>query len=123
MRHFILVSLALYSVQLAGCPASSTIEHGNVSFDVSPNGETIVFSDANGDLWLYALGIPKLTRLTDATDTEMSEDSDKELAILLMITHAEADDLVRLKRLLSSEYQVLAAKSLLSLAKKADLKH
>tara|TARA_R110002073_G_scaffold154858_9_gene310117 strand:+ start:10025 stop:11209 length:1185 start_codon:yes stop_codon:yes gene_type:complete len=65
----------------------------------------------------------ELRRIIDAADTEMSEDSDKELAILLMITHAEADDLVRLKRLLSSEYQVLAAKSLLSLAKKADLKH
>ena len=70
MRHFILVSLALFSVQLAGCPASSTIEHGSVSFDVSPNGETIVFSDANGDLWLYALGIPKLTRLTESDELE-----------------------------------------------------
>lgn len=71
MRHGLLMIVALFSVQSIGCPlASNTIEHGNVSFDVSPNGETIVFSDADGDLWLYALGSSKLTRLTETIELE-----------------------------------------------------
>lgn len=70
MRQFLLISVALFSVLSAGCPASNTIEHGNVSFDAAPNGETIVFSDADGDLWLYALGSPKLTRLTESRELE-----------------------------------------------------
>ncbi|HRX79920.1 MAG TPA: hypothetical protein P5307_12705 [Pirellulaceae bacterium] len=72
MRRFLAVLLLLLSAALLGCPLASpnTIEHGNVSFDVSPNGETIVFSDANGDLWLFALLNDKLTRLTESKESE-----------------------------------------------------
>jgi Tol biopolymer transport system component len=70
MRNFLLIFVAVFSVQSAGCPASDTIEHKNVSFDVAPNGETLVFADADGDLWLYTLGSPKVTRLTESKELE-----------------------------------------------------
>jgi Tol biopolymer transport system component len=71
MRHFFLMLVLLVLAASVGCPlASNTIEHGNVSFDASPDGETIVFSDAKGDLWLYALGNAKLTRLTESSELE-----------------------------------------------------
>ena len=53
MRHFFSILLLLVFGASVGCPlAPNTIEHGSVSFDVSPDGEAIVFSDAKGDLWL-----------------------------------------------------------------------
>ncbi len=71
MRHcfsfLVLASLAT----IFGCPISSnSIEHGNVSFDVSPDSETIVFSSANGDLWLFAIKDATLNRLTESKQIE-----------------------------------------------------
>ncbi|TWU27957.1 translocation protein TolB [Novipirellula artificiosorum] len=73
MRHFFPIPLLLVLAASVGCPlALNTIEHGNVSFDASPDGETIVFSDANGDLWLYAFSRAKLTRMTESIELESS---------------------------------------------------
>ncbi len=72
MRLFLSVLVFLFLALSIGCPfaATNTIEHDNVSFDVSPDGETIVFSDADGDLWLYAFIDRKLTRLTESKELE-----------------------------------------------------
>ncbi len=51
--------------------AGGQIEHGNVAFDISPDGEHIVFSAADGDLYslhLKTLHVLRLTK-TDATET------------------------------------------------------
>jgi Tol biopolymer transport system component len=59
---------------IGGCIAhgASQIEHGNVSFDVSPTGEQIVFAAADGDLYLLSLKTPGVTRLTNTKATESS---------------------------------------------------
>lgn len=73
MRHFAPLLVLLGLAASVGCPLSSSpIEHGNVSFDASPDGETIVFSDAKGDLWLYGFGNATLTRLTESRELESS---------------------------------------------------
>ena len=48
----------------------SSVEHGNVAFDVSPDGNRVVFSDAGGDLWLFDLTTQAVTRLTSTPETE-----------------------------------------------------
>lgn len=77
MRHCLWILVIVFVATFVGCPLASTTiehasttEHGNVSFDVAPDGESIVFSDAKGDLWLFALGNPKLTRLTETEERE-----------------------------------------------------
>ena len=44
--------------------AGATVEHGNVAFDVSPDGKSIVFSSADGDLYVLHLTKCDVTRLT-----------------------------------------------------------
>src|ERR1051326_2965814 len=46
------------------------VEHENVAFDVAPDGRSIVFSAADGDLYLYVLGAPSPTRLTQTPKLE-----------------------------------------------------
>jgi Tol biopolymer transport system component len=57
-----------------GCPASSRgeVDHGNVAFDVSPSGKTIVFSGADGNLYVFHLDTKQVDGLTN---TEQSESS------------------------------------------------
>ena len=45
-------------VVCVGCPRSdiSLTEHGNVCIDLAPEGNTVVFSSADGDLYLFDLG-------------------------------------------------------------------
>jgi Tol biopolymer transport system component/predicted Ser/Thr protein kinase len=49
-------------------PGASRVEHDNVAFDVSPDGETIVFSAADGDLYLLHLPTSRVSRLTAGED-------------------------------------------------------
>jgi TolB protein len=49
-----------------------SVEHGNVTFDVSPDGKNIVFSDAEGDLYLIHLSTQLVERLTNTEDVESS---------------------------------------------------
>jgi Tol biopolymer transport system component len=55
-----------------GCHGSkaSLVEHDNVAFDVSPDGSQVVFSSADGDLFLFDLDARKVTRLTTTGDFE-----------------------------------------------------
>lgn len=54
---------------VSGCLTGNQVEHGNVAFDVSPDGRKIVFSAADGDLYLLdlqALQVERLSRSTTA---------------------------------------------------------
>jgi TolB protein len=57
---------------LAECHADarSQIEHGNVFFDVSPDGEQIAFSSADGDLYLFDLSARTVSQLTETVAVE-----------------------------------------------------
>jgi Tol biopolymer transport system component len=55
----------------SGC-AVFAVEHGNVAFDVSPDGTRIVFSAADGDLYQLQLENQHVDRLTDTKETESS---------------------------------------------------
>ena len=50
--------------------ADSHVEHGNVAFDISPDGERILFSAADGDLYLLHLKTSHVLRLTKTAATE-----------------------------------------------------
>jgi Tol biopolymer transport system component len=43
----------------------SQVEHDNVAFDVSPNGTQVVFSSADGDLWLLNLATSVVSQITE----------------------------------------------------------
>jgi TolB protein len=68
LHLFVIASLSL----LLGCPGGeyAGVEHRNVCFDLSPDGETLVFSSADGDLWLFDISKSTATRLTDTDRTE-----------------------------------------------------
>ncbi len=53
----------------SGC-AVFAVEHGNVAFDVSPDGTRIVFSAADGDLYRFHLENRQVDRLTNSKETE-----------------------------------------------------
>jgi TolB protein len=54
-----------------GC-SSGAVEHENVAFDVSPDGKRIIFSAADGDLYLFHLETKHVDRLTSTKETESS---------------------------------------------------
>lgn len=57
---------------LLGCPLGedATVEHDNVCIDLSPDGESVVFSSADGDLYIFDLARNSVTRLTETEQTE-----------------------------------------------------
>jgi len=61
-------SLAL----LLGCPSvdNASVEHNNVCIDLSPDGTTIVFSSADGDLYLFDIAKSSAMRLTESERVE-----------------------------------------------------
>ena len=67
-----LTGLALGVGLLTGCTWSSLVEHGNVAFDVSPDGQRIVFSAADGDLYLFDLATHAVQPLTHTPETKSS---------------------------------------------------
>ena len=64
----VIASLAL----VFGCPSVEIagVEHNNVCIDLSPDGKTLVFSSADGDLYLFDISSSAVTRLTDTDRTE-----------------------------------------------------
>ncbi len=64
----VIASLAL----VLGCPSveNAGVEHNNVCIDLSPDGKTLVFSSADGDLYLFDMSRSTATRLTDTDHTE-----------------------------------------------------
>lgn len=57
-----------------GCftAASNRVEHANVAIDVSPDGKNVVFSSADGDLFLLDLARQNVRRLTNTAAKETS---------------------------------------------------
>lgn len=61
--------LALLPVlALLGC--GSNVEHRNVAFAISPDGKKVVFSSADGDLYLFDLTTKAVERLTQTSVVE-----------------------------------------------------
>src|SRR5437867_12688443 len=52
--------------------ASNLVEHGNVAFDISPDGEQVVFAAADGDLYLLQLTTSRVSQLTKTPRAEYS---------------------------------------------------
>lgn len=65
-----LVVVATVVMGLAWLLGDTFVEHGNVAYDVSPDGQSIVFSSAGGDLFLLDLGTKHVTQLTETSDEE-----------------------------------------------------
>jgi Tol biopolymer transport system component len=70
MRHLIQTIAAILTLTLLGCVEGSGTEHGNVSIDVSPDGKSVVFSSADGDLFLFSIKSKSVTRLTSTDAIE-----------------------------------------------------
>lgn len=67
--HLLLIlGLAL----VLGCSSfeNAGVEHNNVCIDLSPDGKTLVFSSADGDLYLFDIATSTATRLTDTERIE-----------------------------------------------------
>lgn len=69
--------LAISSVlitTLAGCFSNESpqVEHANVAFDVSKEGDLIVFASASGDLFQFNLNARTVSQLTNSANIESS---------------------------------------------------
>lgn len=64
----------LFCATIAGCFSAGAplVEHENVAFDVSPNGEQVAFASAEGDIFLLELNSRKVTQLTKTVAVESS---------------------------------------------------
>ncbi|MCA9029945.1 MAG: PD40 domain-containing protein [Planctomycetaceae bacterium] len=73
MKRCILL-IAVQSFLLLGCPSSQNadVEHDNVCMDLSPDGNTLVFSAADGDLYLFDIANSVATRLIETKRIESS---------------------------------------------------
>jgi len=63
-------TILFFSIAFLGCNQDSGTEHRNVSIDWSPDGTTVVFSSADGDLYLFHLDAQSVTRLTSTKAIE-----------------------------------------------------
>jgi Tol biopolymer transport system component len=64
-----LIGTVCLSLALSAC-FSGSVEHGNVAFDLSGDGRSMVFCAADGDLYLLDLAGGKITRLTETPADE-----------------------------------------------------
>lgn len=57
---------------IVGCPSGDTasVEHDNVCIDLSADGKTVIFSSADGDLYLFDIASKTARRLTETTRIE-----------------------------------------------------
>jgi len=72
MTHGIHLLVIASLTLVLGCPSveNAGVEHNNVCIDLSPDGKTLVFSSADGDLYLFDISSSTATRLTDTDRTE-----------------------------------------------------
>lgn len=72
MRRCISLPLVGILLTMTGCPAieNAGVEHNNVCIDLSPDGKTVVFSSADGDLYLFDIASKLAARLTATDRTE-----------------------------------------------------
>ena len=70
-RSVSLIAISSFILML-GCPSveNAGVEHNNVCIDLSPDGDTLVFSSADGDLYLYDIVQSIATRLTETDRIE-----------------------------------------------------
>jgi Tol biopolymer transport system component len=66
----LIASLAAIATLIGAAQSIGAVEHGNVAFDISPDGKRIAFSAADGDLYLFHLESRRVDRLTSTKDTE-----------------------------------------------------
>jgi len=64
------VITAAICLELAGCPGGDATDNAHVAFDVSPSGENIVFSSADGDLFLFDTKSKHVCQLTRTATQE-----------------------------------------------------
>lgn len=66
--------MTVVGVAFSRCSAArgSQVEHDNVAIAVSPDGQQVAFSAADGDLYLLSLGTRRVSRLTKTDATESS---------------------------------------------------
>jgi Tol biopolymer transport system component len=66
--------MTVVAVGFTGCfgAGASQVEHGNVTFAVSPDGQHIAFSAADDDLYLLSLEKRRVSRLTKTDVRESS---------------------------------------------------
>jgi Tol biopolymer transport system component len=62
---FVAIALAV-SLVLGRAPAANGVEHGNVAFDIAPDGEHVVFVAADGNLYLLHMRSLQVQQLTKA---------------------------------------------------------
>jgi Tol biopolymer transport system component len=68
-----LAAVAARTAEKGQMPAghgTAKVEHGNVAFDLSPDGKRVVFSAADGDLYLLHLESSRVSRLTQTKEEE-----------------------------------------------------
>jgi len=58
------------AVVLSGLCSCALVEHGNVSFDISPDGQKVVFASADGDLYLLHIPTSRVSQLTRTAANE-----------------------------------------------------
>lgn len=73
MQPLAFAVLGLFSISCAGCPSDRArqVEHATVAFDLARDGQSIVFSSAEADLYTLDLNTRKVCRLTDTLVKEM----------------------------------------------------
>lgn len=67
---YLLFAFCLGLVICCQLAENAGVEHENVCIDLSPDGKTLVFSSADGDLFLYDIAKSSATRLTDTDRIE-----------------------------------------------------
>ena len=65
LRGFALGGLSSFAL-------GASVEHGNVAFDISPDGEQVVFAAADGDLYLLQLKSLSVSQLTKTPGADYS---------------------------------------------------
>ena len=57
-------AIALNGFSSCSVRPTNQVEHGNVTFDISPDGQQVVFASASGDLYLFHLETSRVSQLT-----------------------------------------------------------
>src|SRR5438309_1194353 len=63
-------AFVLHALSTCSLRATDQAEHGNVSFDISPDGQQVVFASADGDLYLFRISTSHVSQLTKTPGKE-----------------------------------------------------